>query len=258
MILPLDWDKPSSENEELCRKFISDVYKEGDTDVPYRLFTPKSDKPVPFVVYLHGADAVGHDNNLQLSMHDIGTVLVRDEWQNTNPCYVLAPQYDETQYWNTPGITRAIVNIIKKYINEGKADPKRIYIYGYSAGGVGTLFMLSNHPDIFAAAIAICGVTGKKGLPVLAVKPLWLCHAIDDNIVRASYKRQDGTISNYGSRDIYEALMSSAKELKYTEYPKGWMKMQYGVNPHCSWVAVSNNHEMWNWLFSKTLENSAS
>ncbi len=254
MILPLDWDKPSDGNEALCRKFTAAIYSADGIDVPYRLFSPKTSKPVPFVVYLHGADAVGHDNSLQLSMHDIGTCLVRDEWQNVNPCYVLAPQYDESQYWNTPGITQAILEIINKYVSEGKADPSRIYIYGYSAGGVGTLFMLSSHPEIFAAAIAICGVTGKKGLPVLAGKPLWLFHAIDDNIVRATYKRPDReTLSNYGSRDIYEAIMSSAKELNYTEYPKGWMKMQYGVNPHCSWVAVSGNPEIWKWLFSKRL-----
>ena len=256
MILPLDWDKPSDGNEELCKKFSRNTYREGDFEMPYRLFKPKTNEPVPFVVYLHGADAVGDDNILPLSMHDIGTCLAKDSFQLSHPCYILAPQYDETQYWNTPAISRAIIKLINQHIEEGMADKSRIYIYGYSAGGVGTLFMLSNHPDIFAAAIAICGVTGRKSLKALSKKPLWLCHAIDDTIVRATY-RQPGrdTLGNYGSRDIYEALMSEAKELKYTEYPKGWMKMQYGVNPHCSWVAVSDYPQIWEWLISKRLSD---
>ena len=33
--------------------------------IPYRLFVPKSeDKKIPLVLYLHGADAVGSDNEI--------------------------------------------------------------------------------------------------------------------------------------------------------------------------------------------------
>ena len=46
------------------------------------------------------------------------------------------------------------------------------------------------------------------------------------------------------------------KDIKYVEYPAGFMEEHYGVNPHCSWVAVSdlNNLDIWEWLFSKKLK----
>jgi len=256
MLLPLDWDKPSEGNEELCSKFSYGLYKTDGHEMPYRLFIPKISKPVPLVLYLHGADAVGHDNESQLRMHDIGTVLVRDGWQKRHPCIVLAPQYNADEYWNEPWIYEGIYKLIKKYTDTGAADKERIYVYGYSAGGVGTYHMLNTYPEIFASAVPICGVTGRRTLAVIEEKPVWMVHAADDRIVKASYKKSEyRELSNFGSHDIYEELKDRAKELKYTEYAKGEMKKLYGVNPHCSWVALSDekNIGIWEWLFSKRM-----
>lgn len=94
MLLPPDWDKPSPANEKLCEKFNYGQYETNGFCLPYRLFVPETqEKFVPLVLHLHGADAVGNDNESQLSTHDIGTMFVRDEWQQEHPCFVLAPQY---------------------------------------------------------------------------------------------------------------------------------------------------------------------
>ena len=92
MKLPPDWDKPSPGNKELCDKFISEAFDYSGELLPYRLFVPAGTDKMPLVVFFHGADAFGKDNDLQLSMHDIGTVFAGDEWQVQHPCYVLAPQ----------------------------------------------------------------------------------------------------------------------------------------------------------------------
>ncbi len=256
MKLPEDWDRPGTDNERLCAGFSAGIYEEGNFKIPYRLYEPREKKGwLPLVVFLHGADAVGRDNDKQLSLHDVGTMFAREEWQKAHPCYVLAPQYNYGMHWSTAGMTDDVFAIIQKCMATHRLiDRTRIYIYGYSAGGVGTLRMLKEYPDFFAGAIAICGATGEGELERLLRTPLYLVHAADDEIVKASYRRADTReLSHYGSRDIYEKLCARARSLHYIEYAPGEMKAKFGVNPHCVWVAVSadSGGPVREWLFEK-------
>lgn len=250
MGLPADWDKPSPENKILCDRFLYDTYEHAGI-LPYRLFIPDCTENVPIVVFLHGADAYGNDNELQLSMHDIGTVFAADDWQKIHPCYVLAPQCRRGRHW--AGLIEgervcALVNMLReKYDN---IDPERIYIYGYSAGGVGCLEMIKYHSVLFAGAVSICGATGWRDLKALTKTPIWLIHAEDDLIVKASYRTGEGESTHLGSRDIYEELKDIHQDLHYTEYKVGELKEKYGINPHCSWVLAGRDERVKEWLFS--------
>lgn len=146
----------------------------------------------------------------------------------------------------------------EKAINwQGNIDRNRVYIYGYSAGGVGTLGFLKDSPNFYAGAVSICGATGKNGMENLPHTPLWLVHAADDQIVKASYKdNSTRELAHFGSRDLYEEMRHIPNwDFRYTEYPAGWMQEHYHVNPHCSWVAVSGEHgtEIREWLFAQKL-----
>lgn len=265
MLLPPNWDVAGPGNEELCAKFDKLNYRAGGSYLPYRLFSPvKNTGPVPLVIYLHGADAAGDDNGLQLSMHDIGTLLARDIFQKRHPCYIMAPQYGEMRHWSMPEIRDALWGLIENMLKEhDDIDRGRIYIYGYSAGAVGTLKAIKEHTDFFAASICICGATGSWEIDRLLEVPIWLVHAKDDNIVKASYRTSERTEpANLGSHDIYEWYLKAkdeaegpVSEMRYTEYPEGFMEKEYGVNPHCSWVAVSDlkSMDMWEWMFAKRL-----
>ncbi len=91
-------------------------------------------------------------------------------------------------------------------------------------------------------------------------------HAADDKIDKASYRTSERTeLANLGSHDIYEWYLKAKEEtegpvceMRYTEYPEGYMEKQYGVNPHCSWVAVSDLRSMdiWEWMFAKKLSRA--
>lgn len=264
MLLPPDWDKAGAGNDKLCAKFDRLTYRAGGSYLPYRLFKPDAPGKVPLVIYLHGADAAGDDNELQLAMHDIGTFLARDDIQKRHPCFILAPQYGEMRHWSMPDVREGLWNLIEETLDKYKdIDRDRIYIYGYSAGGVGTLRTIKEHPGFFAAAISICGATGSWDIDKLLEIPIWLIHAADDNIVKATYRNSTrGELANLGSHDIYEWYLKARKnadgpvsEIRYTEYAPGWMKKTYGVNPHCSWVALSDarSFEMWEWMFLKRL-----
>ncbi|MBQ3795495.1 MAG: prolyl oligopeptidase family serine peptidase [Butyrivibrio sp.] len=250
MKLPSDWDNPSPDNKRICDKFSYEKYEYCGT-LPYRLFVPECVKSVPLVAFLHGADAFGEDNELQLSMHDIGTVFASDDWQKKHLCYVLAPQCKRGRYWSGLIDGDRVCALVKELLARfDNIDPKRVYIYGYSAGGVGTLEIIKYHPKLFAAAVSICGATGERDLNALTRTPLWLIHAEDDLIVKASYKKESGVSSHLGSRDIYKVLKGVHPDLHYTEYKAGELKEKYGLNPHCSWVLAGKDEQVKEWLFS--------
>ncbi len=256
MRIPEDWDKPSPGNDRVAAGFEYGEY-EDQGRLPYRIFKPLQEKlqKYPLTVYLHGADAFGNDNEMQLLMHDIGTMFATEAMQQIHPSYVLAPQCRAGGHWAGPGSGKRLMGLIQKLIKENPdIDEKRLYIYGYSAGGIGTLKILKDFPGIFAAAVPICAATDKEDLLNLTDIPIWLFHAEDDEIVKVSYKNSGLLFrSQLGSKDLYEELKDRAPKLKYTEYPAGFMKEKYGVNPHCSWVPVSQDKEMADWLFSKKL-----
>ena len=154
-----DWDEPSPGNEELCRKFKYGE-KTDQTMSPYRYFVPETDRKVPLIVYLHGADAFGDDNETHLSMHDIGTVFARESWQQKHPCYILAPQCKAGCHWAYPVHGNKVCMLINDFtVRYPNIDAERIYIYGYSAGGVGIFGLIKAHPELFAGAVPICGAT---------------------------------------------------------------------------------------------------
>ncbi len=257
MRIPEDWDTASSDNASLCAKFTFGEHVYGGRDLPYRLFTPKKtgdSKRYPLVLYLHGADAVGQDNRKQLDMHDIGTCLAKDEWQRENPCYILAPQYRKHMHWAGPGMAQHLMSLIEEILSMNTdIDESRVYMYGYSAGGIGALEFIKQYPNSFAGAIIICGATIGKGMDKLTYTPMWLFHAEDDTIVPCgdrSFIPIEGTY--LGSRPIFRLLEPRMGEhVRYTEYPRGWMKNTFGINPHCTWVPVGVNKVCWKWLFSQ-------
>lgn len=259
MLLPPNWDKADAGNDKLCAKFLKKIYNGSSGSLNYRFYEPvgRKDKALPLVLYLHGADAAGDDNELQLDMHDIGTFLARDDMSKRHPCYVLAPQYPEMKHWAMPEVKDLLWGLVDETIRDRTdIDLDRIYIYGYSAGGVGTFRLIKERPGFFAAALSICGATGTWNIESLLRTPLYMVHAVDDMIVRSTYRtKKTGWPGNMGSADIYDRFRKDHKDLKYVEYPAGFMEDRYGVNPHCSWVAVSDlkSLDIWEWLFAKKL-----
>ena len=261
MLWPADWDKPSEGNDALCARFTEGIWHgEADFYFKYRFFIPHrstDDHQYPLVLHLHGADAFGDDNSLQIDMHDIGTMFAKDSWQEHDPCYILVPQCDQYKHWARSDVGAMLQQMVISFTERYKdIDRERIYVYGYSAGGLGTLNLIKKYHGFYAGAIPICGATSGENIQSLLETPIWMVHAFDDRIVKATYGNPgEGSKFYLGSRDIFDVLqkyLNKDTDLRYTEYPKGWMKKIFGVNPHCSWVAVSDDRfggEIRKWLF---------
>lgn len=113
-------------------------------------------------------------------------------------------------------------------------DEKRRYVSGLSKGGYGSWHLITMHPEMFAAAIPVCG----EGDPALASKivnvAVWAFHGEDDRNVPVS-----------GSRDIIEAIKKAGGNPRYTEFPN---------EGHNIWDRVSKTPGVLDWLFAQKRE----
>lgn len=226
-------------------------YKDEFITLPYRLYTPNIEEGenYPLIVFLHGAGERGNDNQKQITANKGAVVWATPEVQSKHPCFVFAPQCPENSWWGKydkndlnfepNSILYTVMLLINKIKDEYPIDNNRIYITGLSMGGFGTLTLLSEFPERFAAAVVVCGGGDLNKVSKYKDIPLWLFHAEDDPVVPVDF-----------SRNIFERARSLGADVKYTEYPKGLL-LSKKLHPHASWVLAYEDMEMIDWLFSQ-------
>jgi len=189
-------------------------------DMPYRLFVPEdydATKSYPIIMYLHGGAGAGDDNIKQITGGNTnGThVWIAPENQAKYPTFVVAPQLLGFNRWNDPDSVhlskygQIAIDLLKDLQQKYSIDPDRIYLTGQSRGGYGAWDIAGKYPDLFAAAVPLCG--GGNLFTVKAMKdlPTWAFHGA-----------QDSTVSVEKSRAIVAALQKVGGNIKYTEYPE--------------------------------------
>ncbi len=212
----------------------------------YRLLKPADfnpDRTYPLVVFLHGAGERGSDNTAQLK-HGMKEFLT-PERRNDYPCYVLAPQCPTGKRWvevdwsasshshpEQPSDTlRLVHDLVIEMTTSANVDKRRVYIMGLSMGGYGTWDAIARYPELFAAAIPICGGGDPAVVERYVQLPIWCFHGDRDNAVPVER-----------SRTMIDALKKAGGNPKYTEYE--------GVG-HDSWTATFANPEVYQWLFQQ-------
>ncbi|MFA9457696.1 alpha/beta hydrolase-fold protein [Halalkalibacter sp. AB-rgal2] len=232
---------------------------EVGSEMPYRLFEPttKSNEEYPLVLFLHGSGERGTDNALQLLGNQSALVWANSEQQANNPAYVLAPQapaHEElTAYWTEKPNDSLLEEVLEDVMEQYPIDRDRIYVTGVSNGGIGTWHIALKRPDLFAAAVPVCGIAiianysiGEPYTPLedpselepVKDMPIWVFHAADDHLVDVRF-----------SRDAVVALKSiGGRTIHYTEYPEG------AVEPdgHFAWIPAYQNQEMIDWVFQQS------
>ena len=117
----------------------------------------------PLLIFLHGASLCGTDLN-KVKKYGPMEALKRGR---AIDCYVLAPQ-------NPGGAWKPekIMKLIEWAEANFHIDSDRIYCYGMSLGGYGTLDMCATYPDRIAAGMAMCGGATVKDLSGLSRIPM--------------------------------------------------------------------------------------
>jgi predicted peptidase len=209
--------------------------------LPYRLLKPEkydSKQTYPLVVFLHGMGERGDDNDAQL-LHGVAEFAKPDNRQKY-PCFLMAPQCPKTTTWAKFGMEfqkdpteamRLLLDSIPGLMKAFSIDEKRVYITGLSMGGFGTWDALVRRPNLFAAAVPICGGGDVKTAEQISKTPIWVFHGAKDNAVPVAR-----------SRTMVEALKKAGGDPKYTEYPD---------EGHASWVPAYKDADMLAWLFAQ-------
>lgn len=225
-------------------------YQEGDQTIslPYRIYYPasydaNSKKQWPVVLFYHGAGSRGTDNR----SHVLGKAIINKLVELDN-CIILAPQCPTDYQWvNTPWgngsydsysaggsiYLDASIALLNKTIITQKVDEDRVYVIGQSMGGYAAWNVIMEHPELFAAAIPVCGAGDPDRANEILGIAVWAFHGDKDTTVPVS-----------GSREMIAAIRTlGGIDVRYTEY--------IGVD-HASWVQAFEEPELITWLFSKT------
>ena len=112
-----------------------------------------------------------------------------------------------------------------------EVDTQRVYIIGLSMGAMGTYDLVVRYPEIFAAAVPICGTVNPSRLSVAKDVKFRIFHGDADDVVPVK-----------GSREAYKALKAAGADVEYIEFP--------GCN-HGSWNPAFNYPGFMDWLFKQ-------
>ncbi len=199
---------------------------------------------LPLVVFLHGSGERGTDNDLQLKNGVFA--FCEKENREQHPCFLLVPQCPEGQWWGLdtrkpdadfaqkpqPQAGQLVLELIEKTLAEyPEIDPNRVYLTGLSMGGFGTFDLISRRPDLFAAAMPLCGGGSVGQVSQFKNLPIWVFHGSLDDAVPVKF-----------SREMVAALKAGGSSVRYTEFT---------TKGHDVWEVTYYNPAVLDWLFEQ-------
>jgi predicted peptidase len=222
--------------------------------LPYRIQKPEQLEPgkkYPLVLFLHGAGERGTDNKKQL----VWFWDARKPSPMTRPevidakAIVVVPQCPEGKQfvdvpwskgsYKSPPVSEPMkltLELVDSLVKDLPVDPDRIYVIGMSMGGYGAFDAIQRRPELFAAAIPICGAGDPSRAKEIAHVAVWAFHGDKDDAVPVS-----------GSRDMIDALKKAGASPRYTEYPG---------TEHNSWSPAFAEKEFWTWLLPQKRQST--
>ena len=247
--------KGNAFNQEiLCQLFVNMSYTAKDgTTIPYRLYIPSDYDPLkeyPFLLFLHGAGERGNNNYSHMNhvIHD----LFNQKDSPFKDAIIICPQCPSNNQWvDTPWANgnysinavaesnelKAVREIIDELEYFLSMDSDRYYAMGISMGGFGTWDLIMRTPDLFAAAVPICGGADVSMADTLKDFPIYTAHASNDYVVPYS-----------GTSAMVEALRALGSDIIF----KCHADRSLSSGGHLIWSEIARSTEMSTWLFSKS------
>jgi predicted peptidase len=154
-------------------------------------YSSNSDK-YPVVIFLHGIGERGPNTTdiqtLKDNIYKVAKIGPPMHVKNGTsfPFILISPQL-KSNYGSWPSsYVIEVINWVKTYL---RIDEKRIYITGLSLGGGGTWVTIQDYPELFAAALPVCGGynSPSKAYKIAAENlPVWASHGSIDDVVPMS------------------------------------------------------------------------
>jgi len=123
-----------------------------------------------------------------------------------------------------------VIGILDSLKMEFHIDSRRIYVAGQSMGGFGAWNLITKEPDVFAAAIILCGGGSPALAPNVTHLPIW------------SFQGDKDLSFLNSNRNMIAAIRKAGGSPRYTEYP--------GMG-HEIWDRVFKEPGLVEWLFAQ-------
>ncbi len=195
----------------------------------YLIYLPENydgTKPMPLLLFLHGAGERGDDIEL-VKKHGPPKLIAQGKHF---PFIVVSPQCPKGRFWDARSLSTLLDNIEQNYA----VDSSRIYVTGLSMGGFGTWALAAYAPERFAAIAPICGGGEKFWVRKLTHLPIWAFHGEKDSVVPP-----------HRTTELVEQLKKLGGNVKLTLYPDAG---------HDSWTATYDNPELYEWFLKQRNE----
>ena len=231
-----DEKTPVSFHEDTPTSFPDSAFYQARTfnDMPYQIMFPRNYDPkkaYPVLIFLHGIDERGTDNQKQLKWG--ASLFKSDSISRKYPSFVVFPQCPPSNFWHDRLVLEKLKTVINHLATTHSIDQKRMYIEGLSMGAYGTYAIVAKYPDLFAAAIAISGDGDVTKAPQMA-KVQWKIYG----------GKKDNIVPGEKSEKMAEALSKSGASVSVKIYPNaGHVE---------TWVYAFREPDHCSWLFSRT------
>lgn len=227
-------------------RFSYNNFIDGNDTLKYRMLYPDANnfRKYPLVIFLHGSGERGNDNEAQLKWGVMN--FATDENMIKFPALVIAPQCPEKMSWSNfsrkdmklqalpSRPMEMVIKLIQQLKKNMPVDTNRIYITGLSMGGFGTYDAIERYPNLFAAAVPVCGGGDTSKVSVIKNIPIWIFHGAEDPAVNPQL-----------DVNMLVALTRAGAHPGFTQYP------EVG---HFSWIAAYSDPLMIEWLFRQKKE----
>ncbi|MES2205915.1 MAG: dienelactone hydrolase family protein [Pseudomonadota bacterium] len=207
----------------------------ASVSLPYLLGTPNIGikKPLPLVVFLHGAKDRGDDLSKLLAW---GFPKLVKEAPYLN-YYWLAPQIPVDTKW--PDWQNELFTLIDELVANNTIDTDRIILSGFSLGSAGAWQIGSEHADRFSGLVIVSGrvpeSVGEEELARLKNTAVWVFHGgRDDKVPAASAEAAVNTLKKIGA------------PVQYTLIPEGdhfIAEAAYGNSALQQWLVAQHRPE---------------
>lgn len=185
--------------------------------LPYHIYIPSNLKPgvdYPLVTFLHGW------SDLKLDIHDgfPKGIWTLPNLQNKHPHILFLPRHRmNSDTWDNATYRekffKALDDLIHEINNDSESahiDTSRLYLTGFSLGGMGTWNYIRAYPHKFAAAAPLSGFAAgpqnaDEALPIKHI-PIWIFNGDGDDGVGDSRK------------SYYALSKAGAPDIRYHEY----------------------------------------
>ena len=144
-------------------KFVHDSTNPGgagDMDILISIDDSwEEEGPLPLFIYNHGGGRGGSKGDYFAPMQTANGAAVLAKLQMENPdkykIHIIATQNHSNNQTNN----EALMAYVQKLVEEGKVDPDRVYMSGFSMGGMYTMDFYKRNPEFLAAIVPLACAT---------------------------------------------------------------------------------------------------